>query len=157
MIGMVVLLLILSLVSTAILNIIQLIDSPLLKGFEIEQTAAWPALRLLLPSIVTFLMFTAAYRWIPNTNVRWRASIAGALWTAIAWELARNLFDIYLTSGLPNYEILYGSLGTVLALMLWIYISCVIILLGAHLTASIDFRYRLKLERQAAAASKITL
>ncbi|MHB1385074.1 MAG: YhjD/YihY/BrkB family envelope integrity protein, partial [Bellilinea sp.] len=51
------------------------------------------------------------------------------------------LFTWYLSSGIIRYEILYGSLGTVLALMFWIYLSCLIILLGAHLTASIDQQY----------------
>jgi len=142
MIGMLILLLALSLASSALLNIIKLIDSPFLNSIQLENSAVWPLLRLLLPSLFSFLMFMAAYRWIPNTRVRWRASLGGALWTAIAWELAKRLFAAYLSSGLGNYEILYGSLGTVLALMFWIYVSCVIILLGAHLTASIDFRYQ---------------
>lgn len=140
MIGMLILLLILSLASTALIDIIKLIDSPLIAGINLEQSPLWPYFRWGLPSILTFLMFMAAYRWIPNTEVRWRASLGGALWTSIAWELAKRLFGMYLSSGLANYEILYGSLGTVLALMFWIYVSCVIILLGAHLTASIDRR-----------------
>ena len=145
MIGVLVLLLILSLASSALVNIIKLIDSPILNGFQPEKSTAWPIIQLMLPSIFTFLMFMAAYRWIPNTSVRWRASLAGALWTSVAWEIAKRLFALYLSSGLANYEILYGSLGTVLALMFWIYVSCVIILLGAHLTASMDQRYQRKL------------
>ena len=142
MIGMLILLLVLSLASSALLNIVKLIDSPLVDSIQLENSAFWPLLRLLLPSLFSFLMFMAAYRWIPNTRVRWRACLGGALWTSIAWELAKRLFAAYLSSGLGNYEILYGSLGTVLALMFWIYVSCVIILLGAHLTASIDFRHQ---------------
>ncbi|HWR65391.1 MAG TPA: YihY/virulence factor BrkB family protein [Bellilinea sp.] len=142
MIGMLILLLVLSLASSALLNIVKLIDSPLLNSFQLENSVFWQLLRVLLPSLFSFLMFMAAYRWIPNTRVRWRACLGGALWTSIAWEIAKRLFAAYLSSGLGNYEILYGSLGTVLALMFWIYVSCVIILLGAHLTASIDFRHQ---------------
>ena len=142
MIGMLILLLVLSLASSALLNLVKLIDWPLLNNIQLEDSVVWSLLRLLVPSLFSFLMFMAAYRWIPNTRVRWRACLGGALWTSIAWELAKRLFALYLGSGLANYEILYGSLGTVLALMFWIYVSCVIILLGAHLTASIDFRHQ---------------
>lgn len=138
MIGILILLLILSLASSMLLDIIKLINSPLLDPAAFEESFAWPFLRVLLPTLITFLMFAIAYRWIPNTYVRWRASLAGALWTTVAWELAKRLFSFYLSSGIIRYEILYGSLGTVLALMFWIYLSCLIILLGAHLTASID-------------------
>lgn len=149
MIGMLILLLILSLASTALIDLVKLIDSPIIQQLEPEKSRIWPILRFSLPSVFTFLMFMAAYRWIPNTNVRWRASLGGALWTSIAWEIAKRLFSLYLGSGLANYEILYGSLGTVLALMFWIYVSCVIILLGAHLTAGIDFRYQRKIAARA--------
>ena len=135
-----ILLLALSLVSSALFDIIKLIDTPLFNGKLLETTFVWNLLRFLLPALFTFLMFTAAYRWIPNTNVRWKASIIGAIWTTVAWEAAKYLFSIFLSSGIVRYEILYGSVGTLLALMFWIYISCMIILLGAHLTASIDQR-----------------
>lgn len=135
-----ILLLALSLVSSALFDIIKLIDTPLFNGKLFETTFVWNLLRFLLPALFTFLMFTAAYRWIPNTRVRWKASIIGAIWTTVAWEAAKYLFSIFLSSGIVRYEILYGSVGTLLALMFWIYISCMIILLGAHLTASIDQR-----------------
>jgi len=138
MIVMLILLLVLSLISSMLLDIIKLIDSPLIDPALLETSIAWTFLRVLLPILISFFMFTAAYRWIPNTAVRWRASLAGALWTTVAWEVAKRLFSWYLSSGIIRYELLYGSLGTVLALMFWIYLSCLIILLGAHLTASID-------------------
>lgn len=140
MIVMLILLLALSLASSMFLDIIKLIDSSLIDPAIIEASFAWTFLRVFVPILITFIMFTAAYRWIPNTHVQWRASLGGALWTTVAWELAKRLFSIYLSSGIVRYEILYGSLGTVLALMFWIYVSCLIILLGAHLTASIDQR-----------------
>lgn len=140
MIVLLILLLILSLISSMLLDIIHMIDSPLIDPTVIESSFAWTFLRVFVPILITFIMFTAAYRWIPNTNVQWIACLSGALWTTVAWELAKWLFTIYLSSGIVQYEILYGSLGAVLALMFWIYVSCLIILLGAHLTASIDQR-----------------
>ncbi len=140
LIGMIILLLVLSLLSTAAFNLIRLFDRIFLNGEHLENTPIYPYLRLLIPAFFTFLMFLIIYRWIPNTKVRWRACMWGSLWTTVAWELAKFGFSAYLSSGLAQYEILYGSLGTVLALMFYIYLSCTIILLGAHLTATIDQR-----------------
>lgn len=140
LVGMVVLLLTLSLLSTAVFNLIRLVDQIFLDGNHLEDTPIYPYLRLLVPAFFTFLMFIVTYRWIPNTTVRWRACMWGSLWTTIAWELAKFGFSAYLASGLVQYEILYGSLGTVLALMFYIYLSCTIVLIGAHLTATIDQR-----------------
>lgn len=144
MIVLLILLLILSLTSSMLLDIIRLIDSPLIDPNVIETSFAWTFLRVFVPILITYIMFAAAYRWIPNTNVQWIACLSGALWTTVAWEVAKWLFTIYLSSGIVRYEILYGSLGAVLALMFWIYVSCLIILLGAHLTASIDQRRTIK-------------
>ncbi|MEW6180511.1 MAG: YihY/virulence factor BrkB family protein [Chloroflexota bacterium] len=140
MIGMIILLLVLSLLSTAVFNLIRVFDRLFLNGNHLENTPIYPYLRLLIPAFFTFLMFMVIYKWIPNTRVRWRACVWGSLWTSVAWELAKAGFSAYLASGLAQYEILYGSLGTVLALMFYIYLSCTIILLGAHLTATIDQR-----------------
>ncbi|WP_322794274.1 YihY/virulence factor BrkB family protein [Bellilinea sp.] len=140
MIGMIILLLVLSLLSTAVFNLIRIFDQVFLNGDHLENTVIYPYLRVLIPAFFTFLMFLIIYRWIPNTKVRWRACMWGSLWTSVAWELAKFGFSAYLSSGLAQYEILYGSLGTVLALMFYIYLSCTIILLGAHLTATIDQR-----------------
>jgi membrane protein len=140
MIGALIVLLILSLLSTAAINLLGFLDQILPEGVRVTDWSALPYLRLIVPSVFNFLLFLVAYRWIPNTRVYWRACIWGAVWTSIAWELAKYGFGLFVTSDLGQFELLYGSLGTVLALMLYIYISCLIILLGAHLTATIDGR-----------------
>ncbi len=153
MIGILIVLLVLSLTSSAILNIIRLSNPLIYDSVHIQETAAWTYLRLFVPAVFTFLLFLLTYRLIPNTRPPWHACIWGAVWTSIGWELAKYGFGIYLSSGLAQYEILYGSLGTVLALMFYIYISCVIVLLGAHLTATIDHRHQQRKKRKAAASS----
>ncbi|NJO94599.1 MAG: hypothetical protein HC820_10210 [Hydrococcus sp. RM1_1_31] len=44
-----------------------------------------------------------------------------------------------MSSGLARYQLVYGSLGTVVALMLWIYLSSVVILFGAHLSGAVTY------------------
>ncbi len=140
MIAMITLLLLLSLLSTSFIDLIELADFLLPGGVTLEHTPLWPWVQTFIPGLFTFLMFLVMYRYIPSKRVRWRACLFGALWTSVVWELGKRLFMFYLASGLAGYEIIYGSLGTVLALMFWIYVSCVIVLLGAHLTATIDQR-----------------
>ncbi|MCJ7825551.1 MAG: YihY/virulence factor BrkB family protein [Anaerolineales bacterium] len=83
------------------------------------------------------LIFFGIYMWAPNTRVPIKAAAWGALLAATGWELATAAFTWYLTSGIPRFEVVYGSLGTVVVLMLWIYIGASVVLFGAHLGAAI--------------------
>ncbi len=91
----------------------------------------------LFPDIVIFIAFTILYWWAPKVRVRWADAALGAFVAASCWELSKMGFAWYLQSGLSNHMLVYGSLGTVVILMLWIYLSGLICLFGAHLVAQI--------------------
>jgi membrane protein len=133
-------LLALSLISTTALGLLHLFDVPLWGNVSVYETRLWALSSKLIPWLFTFLMFLALYRWVPNTDVRWRPALWGALVAAVAWELAKNGFAWYLGSGWADYQVVYGSLATVIVLMFWVYISGLIVLLGAHLSAAIARR-----------------
>ena len=88
--------------------------------------------------LTVFLLFFALYRWVPAVYVRWRAGFWGAMFASIAWEIAATGFAWYLTSGFGRYQLVYGSLGAVVALLFLIYLISMITLFGAHLSAAID-------------------
>ena len=139
MVGALASLLLLSLASTALINVLPEFQVPLLgETTSIYETTAWQILSRLVPLLFTGLMFVALYRWVPNTAVTWKAALWGAAIAAVGWELAKSVFSWYLSSGLVQYELVYGSLGTVVALLFWIYISAQITLFGAHLSAVIN-------------------
>jgi membrane protein len=69
--------------------------------------------------------------------VRWWEAFWGALVATLAGEIATRGFTWYLSSGIVQYELVYGSLGAIVALMLWIYIGGWIVLFGAHLSAAV--------------------
>jgi membrane protein len=102
----------------------------------------WRSISFLLPWVFTFLMFSALYRWIPTHGASWRATCIGALVATVAWQLAAMAFGLFVSSGLVNYEVVYGSLAAFVALLFWIYLSCYIVLLGAHLAGAVDARHR---------------
>jgi membrane protein len=102
----------------------------------------------LFPDAVIFIAFTILYWWAPKVDVKWSDAAFGAFVATLCWELTKMGFAWYLESGLSNHMLVYGSLGTVVILMLWIYLSGLICLFGAHLVAQMVGR------RQAAASTR---
>jgi membrane protein len=95
-----------------------------------------------IPMIISFFIFLMIFRWIPNASVRWSEAFWGALLSALGWELTTRVFTWLLTTGLANYRIVYGSLGSVIALLFWIYINSTIVIFSAHLSAAIARKQR---------------
>lgn len=88
-----------------------------------------------LPFLIQWAVLTAAYALIPNCPVRVRHAVVGALFTALMFEAARRGFAVYLTSS-ASYQEIYGALAIVPIFIFWIYLSWILVLLGASLTAS---------------------
>ena len=84
---------------------------------------------------MTLLIFTILFQRLPNRHLGSRKVLPGAILTAIFWEAARTLFTHLLP--LFNYSHVYGSIGVVVALMTWLYISSVVTLFGAHVSRSL--------------------
>lgn len=143
MVGIVALLLLLSLASTAVTSILPQLEVPLAGKISIYDTMLWKIVSRLIPWIFSFMMLFGLYRWIPNTEVPTLAAVWGAGIAAVAWELAKVAFAWYLQAGLGSYELIYGSLEAVVALMFWVYLSGLIALFGAHLGAAIARRERM--------------
>ncbi len=74
------------------------------------------------------------FHYVPHTDVRWRHAGAGALFVAVAFELAKSGLAWYVES-VPTYSTVYGALATLPILLLWIYMVWVIVLLGAIIAA----------------------
>jgi membrane protein len=92
---------------------------------------------------VIFSLFFLLYDLVPTVNVPGRAAVWGALTASIAWKIATALFAWYVTSRFGRYELVYGSVGTLVAFMFLIYILATVTLFGAHLTSAIDRRIKL--------------
>jgi len=123
--------------STILFGLVPKIVIPFFGEIDIFQTQTWYYLSNLLPWSLAFLILLGLYFWIPNTPVKWKEAFWGALIASIALNLATRVFTWLLSSGLATFEILYGSLGTALALLTWVYISALIILIGAHISSAI--------------------
>ena len=137
---MVLILIILMLLSfgvSTLTGLIPAIKVPL-NDMYLHETFIWQIGAFLVPIGFNFLMFWALYYWIPTVKVSRKASVLGGLVAGVAWELLNNVFTWYLSSGSSQYRLVYGSVGMIVALLFWIYMTAMITLLGAHLTASIQ-------------------
>jgi membrane protein len=94
----------------------------------------WPHLRWFIAVGFTVLAIELLYFLAPNIKQRFWATLPGAIFAVAAWIVASLGLGIYLRE-FPNYNKTYGSLGAVIALMLWFYISGIILLVGAEFNA----------------------
>ena len=83
---------------------------------------------------LSFGVFALLYRYVPNAGPTWADVRLGALLAAILFEAGKYAFSWYLTS-FARYSLIYGSLGTTIVFLMWSYLSALILLLGAELTA----------------------
>jgi membrane protein len=96
----------------------------------------------ILPAVVLFgvaiMAIAVLYRYGPSrTRAQWRWITPGSIATAVVWVSGSALFSYYL-SRFADYSATYGSLGAAVGMMMWIYISLWILLVGAELNAEIE-------------------
>ena len=85
---------------------------------------------------LVLLIFLTVYRFMPNTKTYWRYIWPGALISAALFEIAKELFIIYLER--TSYEDVYGSVAPVMVLLFWAYVSSLIVLLGAEICSEYE-------------------
>ncbi|MFN2273999.1 MAG: YihY/virulence factor BrkB family protein [Anaerolineales bacterium] len=132
-------LVIVSVLATTTLSVLTNIDFQALGGALLNSLPLKSAFTHLLSLLVKVLAFLALYLWAPNRKVALRYAVLGAVVAGVGWELATAGFTWYLTSGIVRYELVYGSLGAIVVLMFWVYISSLIIIYGAHLAAACEY------------------
>src|SRR5574341_313194 len=118
--------------------------------------AAWPSIeelvgvRLTLPTFLTDpgfpryftsvlmgMLLTIIYLVAPVRNIRWPAAVAGATLAALLWHQAKVFFNWFLTH-YARYSLFYGILGGFIGLVLWIFYTAIILLLGGLLADVLD-------------------
>ncbi len=86
-----------------------------------------------LPFLATTLACTLLYTVVPNTYVPLRNAFSGAVLAAILFELAKKLFALYIAA-FPTYQLIYGALAAIPIFLIWLYISWMVVLVGAELS-----------------------
>jgi membrane protein len=102
-------------------------------------SAFWQVLFATLSYLVTVVLFVLVYRFMPKAEVTLRDTLPGAFLAGLLWEIAKYIFALSLHYF--HYDQVYGSVGAVVAVLTWSYVSSLILLFGAQLTAVFHYEH----------------
>lgn len=94
----------------------------------------WNMARLVMPFIALVGVIYIMYRFIPRKYIKYKNIWPGVIFTSLGWYLFSLIFSIYVDN-YSKYNQLYGSIGSVFVLLIWLYGSCTLLLLGAEINA----------------------
>lgn len=139
MIGIIGLLLVVSVFGTSVLVYLQEIAGRMsprqLERYRLLASVGsvfWQIVFALVSFFVTFALFAIVYRFMPNAYVAFTDTIPGAMIGGLLWEAAKYAFAWSLNYF--HYDQVYGSVGAVVAVLTWGYVSSLVLLFGAQLT-----------------------
>jgi len=132
--------------------LVLLVSGPLLIGLGVTITTyvmtlsagvgvpefANPALLRLIPTLFSAIAFFLLYRIVPHGRVHTMHAAVGGLVAAMLFEAAKELFAIYVRYA-PTYSAVYGTFAALPLFLLWVYMSWLVVLFGAELTASLEY------------------
>ncbi|HET6347248.1 MAG TPA: YihY/virulence factor BrkB family protein, partial [Myxococcota bacterium] len=95
-------------------------------------TALWQATNVLVSLAVVTLLFAMVYKVLPDVELRWRDVWVGSLVTAGFFSVGKQLIGLYL--GTSSVASSYGAAGSVVVLLVWVYYTSQVVLLGAEFT-----------------------
>ncbi|WP_045524411.1 YihY/virulence factor BrkB family protein [Neobacillus niacini] len=103
-------------------------------GFTKEFLRIWDMLRLVVSAIILFIIFTGLYWIAPNIKLRCRSAFPGAAFATVGWILSSYALSYYV-GNFNNFSLTYGSIGAIIVLLIWLYISGFIIIIGGEINA----------------------
>jgi membrane protein len=128
-------LLLVSLVASAVLAAVESI----LGGFMPQWSVILPVVDLTISFSMTTLLFAMIYKYVPREKIAWNDVWIGAGVTAMLFTIGKFLIGLYL--GKSSFNSAYGAAGSLVVLLLWIYYSAQIFLLGAEFTRVVTYGY----------------
>ena len=87
-----------------------------------------------LPFVLTCAALILLYGIVPARRVEWKHAVVGGILAGFVFEMAKRGFNLYL-SQVPTFRLVYGAFATIPVFLLWLYLSWVVVLCGAILTA----------------------
>jgi membrane protein len=113
------------------------------------------ALSWATPYILIIASFTFLYIFVPNTRVRFKPALIGGVFAGVLWAGGGSLFTSFIVS-MSRYEAIYAGFAIVIVAMYWLYLSWLILLLGAQLAFYVQDPEYLPLGQRALSASNAT-
>lgn len=100
-----------------------------------SDSALWAQVTRLSPPILSFIVFLIIYWWLPNTKLRFKEVFPTALLGAAAFEISKAVFILYLQNAADVANGIYGGVSAIIVLMVFVYVSAIIMLVGAQVTS----------------------
>jgi membrane protein len=107
-----------------------------LAGLGEAWVALWAWLRYPVALFLLAVVLSVVYRFVPDTHWSFWSATPGALFAVIAWAIASLGFSFYLAN-FADRGLTYGSLGTAVGLLIYLYLSALVVLLGAEINAAV--------------------
>lgn len=107
-----------------------LMQQQIISGFSFLRSI----LAFIVPMSFTGILISLLYLVVPNRRIRFRDALVGGFCIALIFEITRMGFTIYL-SYFPSYQLIYGAFAIFPLFLIWIYISWLVVLLGAYIVA----------------------
>ncbi|UUZ85474.1 YihY/virulence factor BrkB family protein [Paenibacillus sp. P26] len=128
------------LISIALLIFGKLIGGALYKFMRLPGNfdVIWGAVQYIFPLAVMVLVFALLYLFTPNTRLKFKEVLPGALFATVGWVITSLLFSLYVNH-FGNYTKTYGSIGGIIVLLIWLYLSSIILVLGGEINATLHF------------------
>ncbi|KIO69979.1 YihY/virulence factor BrkB family protein [Caldifermentibacillus hisashii] len=101
-------------------------------GYTDQFIDTWNTIRFSLSSVILFIVFSAVYFLTPNRKMKCATVVPGAVFSTIGWILASMGFSFYVNN-FGNYTFMYGSLGVIIVLMIWFYITGAVLIIGGEI------------------------
>jgi membrane protein len=98
----------------------------------------WGIAQYVIPLITMVTAFVLIYKYTPNLRLRFREVLPGAIFATIGWVITSIMFSFYVNN-FGNYTKTYGSIGGVIVLLTWLYLSSILIVLGGEINATLHF------------------
>lgn len=108
-------------------------------GLSDRFLALWNAFRWVSSFVILIIVLACLYIMAPNKSVNVKEALIGATFATVGWQLVSLAFSYYVNS-IGNFSATYGSLGGVIVLMIWFYLSGMIIILGGEINAMLKKR-----------------
>jgi membrane protein len=98
----------------------------------------WGVAQYVIPLITMAAAFVLIYKFTPNLRLRFQEVLPGAVFATIGWVITSLLFSFYVNN-FGNYTKTYGSIGGIIVLLTWLYLSSILIILGGEINATLHF------------------
>jgi len=124
---------------TGLVTFIQELSAIWLPDAPISDPALWQKFAVFVPIVLNFLVFLTLYWWLPNTKLRFKEVWPTAVLGAVAFEISKAIFIFYLRNLSGVATTVYGGVSVIIVLMIFVYVSAIILLVGAMLTSRYAF------------------